>query len=108
MFKNILIVCVGNVCRSPAAEALFAHRLKGQNLAFSSAGVGALVGNPMDKTALEILQEHGVDHSAHRARQVDSHLPIRKVLPSTSGAIWRMCEIWPCSIARIRSAWCSM
>lgn len=74
MFKNILIVCVGNVCRSPAAQALFAHRLQGQNLTFSSAGIGALVGNPMDKTALEVLLEHGVDHSAHRARQVDGRM----------------------------------
>ena len=59
MFKNILIVCVGNICRSPTAEALFAHRLSGQDLTISSAGIGALVGNPMDKTAHEVLQDNG-------------------------------------------------
>ena len=32
MFKNILIVCVGNICRSPTAEALFLHRLGDQGL----------------------------------------------------------------------------
>lgn len=74
MFQNILIVCVGNICRSPAAEALLLHRLQGKGLTISSAGIGALVGNPMDKTAHEVLTEHGLEHRAHRARQVDSEM----------------------------------
>ncbi len=74
MFENILIVCVGNICRSPTAQALLAHRLSGQGLTISSAGIGALVGNTMDKTAHDVLQEHGLDFTAHRARQVDSHM----------------------------------
>lgn len=74
MFQNILIVCVGNICRSPAAEALLAHKLKGKGLTISSAGIGALVGNQMDKTAHEVLNDHGVEHTAHRARQVDSEM----------------------------------
>lgn len=74
MFKNILIVCVGNICRSPTAQALLAHKLSGQGLTISSAGIGALVGNPMDKTAHEVLQAHGLDFTAHRARQVDSQV----------------------------------
>lgn len=74
MFQNILIVCVGNICRSPAAEAMLSHRLQGKGLTISSAGIGALVGNPMDKTAHEVLTEHGLEHSAHRARQVDSDM----------------------------------
>ncbi|MFI8740331.1 low molecular weight protein-tyrosine-phosphatase [Stutzerimonas zhaodongensis] len=74
MFQNILIVCVGNICRSPAAEALLAHKLEGKGLTISSAGIGALVGNPMDKTAHEVLSDHGVEHASHRARQVDSEM----------------------------------
>jgi len=74
MFQNILIVCVGNICRSPAAEALLANKLEGKGLTISSAGIGALVGNPMDKTAHEVLNDHGVEHAAHRARQVDSEM----------------------------------
>ncbi|MEW6310278.1 MAG: low molecular weight protein-tyrosine-phosphatase [Pseudomonadota bacterium] len=74
MFNNILIVCVGNICRSPMAEAMLQHRLSGKGLTISSAGIGALVGNPMDKTAHEVLQEHGLEHTAHRARQVDAHM----------------------------------
>ncbi len=72
MFKNILIVCVGNVCRSPAAEALLKHKLKEKGLSISSAGIGALVGKPMDKNAHEVLKEHGLELLSHRARQVDS------------------------------------
>ena len=74
MINSILVVCVGNICRSPTAQALLAHRLSGQGLTISSAGIGALVGNPMDKTAHDVLQEHGLDFTAHRARQVDSHM----------------------------------
>ncbi|WP_417775621.1 low molecular weight protein-tyrosine-phosphatase [Stutzerimonas xanthomarina] len=74
MFQNILIVCVGNICRSPAAEALLAHKLENKGLMISSAGIGALVGNPMDKTAHEVLNDHGIEHTAHRARQVDSEM----------------------------------
>lgn len=72
MFKNILIVCIGNICRSPTAEALLAHRVDGQDLTIGSAGIGALVGNPMDKSAHDVLQEHGLTLFEHRARQIDS------------------------------------
>ncbi|AFN77735.1 low molecular weight protein-tyrosine-phosphatase [Stutzerimonas nitrititolerans] len=74
MFNNILIICVGNVCRSPVAEVLLTHKLQGTNRSISSAGIGALVGNPMDKTAHEVLQENGLECLGHRARQVDSEL----------------------------------
>ncbi len=74
MFRNILIVCVGNICRSPAAEALLSSRLQGKGLTISSAGIGALVGNPMDKTAHEVLADHGLEHMSHRARQVNSEM----------------------------------
>ncbi|WP_313087518.1 low molecular weight protein-tyrosine-phosphatase [Pseudomonas sp.] len=74
MFQNILIVCVGNICRSPAAEALLSSRLQGKGLTISSAGIGALVGNPMDKTAHEVLADHGLEHMSHRARQVNSEM----------------------------------
>lgn len=74
MFQNILIICVGNICRSPTAEALLTHKLQGRNLTISSAGIGALVGNPMDKTAHEVLRDHGLEHLLHRARQVDGDM----------------------------------
>ena len=59
MFKNILIVCVGNICRSPTAEALFAHRLSGQGLTISSAGIGALVVTPWTKPPMKYCRTTG-------------------------------------------------
>ena len=45
MFHRILVVCVGNICRSPMAEVLLADAL-GDTGRVSSAGIGALVGEP--------------------------------------------------------------
>lgn len=70
MFNRILIVCVGNICRSPTAEYLFRHHLSSAGVSVESAGLGALVGKCMDPLACEILGESGVDGGAHRARQV--------------------------------------
>jgi protein-tyrosine phosphatase len=75
MFQKVLVVCIGNICRSPTAEYLFRHRLgEGRSVQVSSAGLGALVGHGVDRTALELLREHDIDGSAHRARQLDRSL----------------------------------
>jgi protein-tyrosine phosphatase len=73
MFITILMVCVGNICRSPMAEALLAARAlaAGRQVKVASAGLAALVGRPADPLAQALLQERGLDLSAHRARQVD-------------------------------------
>lgn len=70
VFKRILTVCVGNICRSPTAEYLFRQQLGATDVQLSSAGLGALVGHPIDPTAQQLLAEHGIDGQAHRARQL--------------------------------------
>lgn len=70
MFKSILIVCTGNICRSPIAEGLFRARLKRKNITVTSAGVAAMVGWPADDLAIEVMREAGLDISDHRAQQV--------------------------------------
>jgi len=70
VIKQILIVCVGNVCRSPMAEHLFRRHLSPVGIQVESAGLGALAGRAMDATALQLLAERGVDGTAHRARQL--------------------------------------
>ena len=70
MFNKILVVCIGNICRSPTVEALLKSRLAHRGIDVSSAGLGALVDKPMDSTALEVLREHGGDHPAHKGRQL--------------------------------------
>lgn len=70
MFHRILIVCIGNICRSPTAEFLFRRAFAGRDIEWGSAGLGALVNRPMDPLAQALLAEHGLDGSAHRARQL--------------------------------------
>ncbi|MBD8880686.1 MULTISPECIES: arsenate reductase/protein-tyrosine-phosphatase family protein [Rhodanobacter] len=70
MFERILIVCMGNVCRSPTAEYLFRQRTRSRHVAFSSAGLYAPAGRPMDATSLQLLAESGIDGTLHRARQL--------------------------------------
>lgn len=71
MLDRVLMVCVGNICRSPMAEALLRARFAGRSGArVESAGVAALVGRPADETARELVAGRGLDLSAHRARQL--------------------------------------
>ncbi|WP_369178129.1 low molecular weight protein-tyrosine-phosphatase [Candidatus Thiodubiliella endoseptemdiera] len=75
MFDNILMVCVGNICRSPMAEALLRDRLAQQKgVKIASAGVGALVGHSADATAQALMLDQGVDISMHKARQLNDEL----------------------------------
>jgi protein-tyrosine phosphatase len=71
MIKHILVVCVGNICRSPMAEGLLKSALRGQTeITVESAGLGALVGHSADDYAIELMNELGIDIGAHRARQI--------------------------------------
>ena len=71
MIRHILVVCVGNICRSPMAEGLLRHELRGQEgITVESAGLGALVGHPASEHSLELMAERGLDIGAHRARQI--------------------------------------
>ncbi|MEG0007278.1 MAG: protein tyrosine phosphatase [Aeromonas sp.] len=72
MFENILVVCVGNICRSPTGERLLRERLSGRNI--SSAGVSALVDKPADKVASEVALQHGLSLDGHCARQLTRSL----------------------------------
>jgi len=75
MLDRVLVVCVGNICRSPMAEGMLRARLGSQlGLEVSSAGIAALVGQPAHPTAVELLRERGIDISGHRARQLTPEL----------------------------------
>ena len=72
--KSILMVCQGNICRSPMAEGFFSYQLKSSSVSVSSAGLTALVNYPAEPTAQSVMEKHGIDISTHRARQVDQSL----------------------------------
>jgi protein-tyrosine phosphatase len=69
---NVLLVCTGNICRSPLAEALLRREVAARNLdvEVSSAGTGAWDGAPASEGAYLVGLEHDLDLSAHRARML--------------------------------------
>ena len=73
MARKVLFVCLGNICRSPLAEAALrgeAERL-GLDVEVDSAGTGDWhVGHPPDQRAVAVAKRNGVDISHLRARRV--------------------------------------
>lgn len=72
MFNKILILCQGNICRSPLAEGFL--KFIQPNLQVTSAGITAMVDWPADPTAQRLAIELGIDISTHLAKQVTPSL----------------------------------
>lgn len=77
---RLLVVCLGNICRSPMAEGALRLRLAeaglGRRVAVDSAGTGDWhVGEPPDRRAIACARRHGVDIAGLRGRQLqrDDH-----------------------------------
>ena len=71
---RILFVCLGNICRSPMAEAILVHRVRALDLEdqveIDSAGTGDWhIGDPPHAGTLQILKTNGIEHPM-RARQI--------------------------------------
>jgi protein-tyrosine-phosphatase len=72
-----LLVCTGNICRSPLGEALLARALRERNIngvTVTSAGTGAWDGAPASEGAYLVGLERGLDLSGHRARLLTREL----------------------------------
>ncbi|MGH2673796.1 MAG: low molecular weight phosphatase family protein [Actinomycetota bacterium] len=71
---SILLVCTGNVCRSPIAEGMVRSILQARFGAaapsVASAGTAGWVGSAADPSSVAAAAELGIDISAHRARQL--------------------------------------
>ena len=76
MIQSVLVVCIGNICRSPIGEALLASLLreKHPNIVVSSAGLAAMSGHPADPISVKLLHAKHMDISHHRARQATSEI----------------------------------
>ena len=108
MFRNILFVCTGNICRSALAEYLLKdiNQQKNLGLNVSSAGTGALIGYPADNHVLTLLKELSIDGTAHSARQLNKAIihendlilimekhhqrAIHKIAPEARGKVFLM------------------
>lgn len=72
MFNSILVVCTGNICRSPIGERYLRSLLPDKKV--DSAGTGALVGHEADSSAVKIAKSHNLSLEGHIARQFTSSL----------------------------------
>jgi len=68
MIRHILVLCIGNICRSPMAQGLLRHSLPDRTV--SSAGFEAVTGASADAVAIAVSAAAGIDISGHRARQL--------------------------------------
>lgn len=72
--RRILVVCVGNICRSPMAEFVLRKQLAGRDVSVESAGIAATKGARIDPAALGVLAAHGIDADSHVARRLDQSM----------------------------------
>ncbi|HEX4350046.1 MAG TPA: hypothetical protein VH251_06655 [Verrucomicrobiae bacterium] len=73
--KTILFLCTGNVCRSPMAEGLFRHAVKGRgDFRVLSAGLGALDGQPPTHFSVLAMREIGLDIAHQRSQALTAEL----------------------------------
>ena len=70
--QNILVVCIGNICRSPMAEYLL--KQQHPNLHIESAGISGLTGHAADQKAMLCMQRLGIDMQPHIAKKLNSEL----------------------------------
>lgn len=94
-FDNILVVCVGNICRSPIAEALLKEQYPQKHI--DSAGLSAVVGNPVDPNSQAVMKPYNIDMSHHVAKQVDEELAMQAdiIFTMSDGQTKWIEERWP-------------
>ena len=106
MIRSILVVCLGNRCRSPMAESLLRRALP--NCRVRSAGLDPPVGATADPRAASLLAMEGCTLESHRAVTVDESLiavsdlvlvmdneqrdELERLYPQARGKTYRLCE----------------
>jgi len=74
---TILLVCTGNICRTPMASGLLTSRLRERGVRgvrVESCGVSAWDGSPATPEAVEVMREQGLDISGHVARKMSRRI----------------------------------
>ncbi|KUE87888.1 protein tyrosine phosphatase [Cupriavidus necator] len=112
MIRSILVICVGNVCRSPMAACLLRRALPDCEIA--SAGLAPPIGANADPRAIRLLADEGCDLASHRARAVDAIMvaaaelvlvmdneqrtELELLFPQARGKTYRLCEFVPADV----------
>jgi len=69
--KKILMVCLGNICRSPLAQGILESKVNKSKVRIDSAGTAAYhVGNSPDERSIEVAKKYGVHINNQRARKL--------------------------------------
>ncbi len=106
MPRSILVICLGNICRSPMAAVLLHRALPGYEV--TSAGLAPPIGAAADPRAVRLLAQEGCDLAGHRARAVEGALvdsadlvlvmdnlqreALEQRFPQSRGKTFRLCE----------------
>lgn len=68
--KKILMVCLGNICRSPLAEGILQSKVPSEKIVVDSAGTAAYhIGNTPDERSIAVAKKYGIDISSQKARK---------------------------------------
>lgn len=95
--QNILVVCIGNICRSPMAEYLLKQQYP--ELHIESAGISGLSGHQADQKARLCMERLDIDMSSHIAKKLNSDLIKRAdlVLVMSQNQQKHIEQTWPFS-----------
>ena len=68
---NVLMVCLGNICRSPIAQGVFENMSKNFKISVDSAGIANYhIGDSPDRRSINVSKTNGIDISTQKARQI--------------------------------------
>src|SRR5450631_3719321 len=96
--RNVLFVCTGNICRSPMAQGLFADLVRGRrDIEVTSAGIGAIGGQPPSPHSVEVMSELGLDIRNIRSKPLMAELVRRAdfIFVMTYGHLDSMLLLFP-------------
>lgn len=93
--NNILVVCTGNICRSPMAKALLQICYPQKRI--DSAGLAAVVGHPIQSEAVEVMTAAQIDIDSHCAKQITKDMAVAAdlILTMTSKQTKWIESKWP-------------
>ena len=73
MSVRILMVCLGNICRSPIAEGIMASKLPSDTFTVDSCGTGNWhIGQQPDLRSISVSKKYGLDISTQKCRQIET------------------------------------